>query len=116
MRAVVSEEQQVGFRAKLESDLPQRQQRIENSALRMPSVLGEASRVRARLHCGAERKSCTIGASSSTDVIRPRCPSSKICSRAFGMSRAMIRAFTGGTIGSSAPDITSVGCLICDNQ
>ena len=51
MRAVVSEEQQVGFRAKFESDLPQRQQRIENSALRMAAVLGKASRVRPRLHC-----------------------------------------------------------------
>ena len=34
----------------------------------------------------------------------------------IGDEPLMIRAFTGGTIGSSAPDITSVGCLICDNQ
>jgi hypothetical protein len=32
-RAVVSEKQQVGFQAKFESDLPRRQQRIENSGV-----------------------------------------------------------------------------------
>ena len=33
VRAVVSEEQQVGLRAKLERDLPGRQQRTENSGV-----------------------------------------------------------------------------------
>ena len=44
--AVVSEEQQIGFRAKFESDLPRRQQRIENSGA--ANALGARIGFRAR--------------------------------------------------------------------
>ena len=59
----------------------------------------------------------TTGTTLSREWSMKRCPPPGTMNRRlFGISREMIRALTGGTSGSSAPAITSVGCRILCSQ
>src|SRR5215831_19516281 len=69
----------------------------------------QLSNSRALPHWSQRNVSIAIAASVGR-VTMNRCPSSTICSRAFGMSRARMRPLIGGTRGSSSPISTKVGC------
>src|SRR5215510_5073172 len=62
------------------------------------------------------RNSEMISADGPALVTRNRWPSSTVTSRASGMSFARMRPLTTGTMGSSVPAMTSVGCDRSRNQ
>src|SRR6516164_182641 len=81
------------------------------------AALPPSNRRRAcRLPHWSQRNASIAIAVSIGRVTMNRCPSSIICSRAFGMSRARMRPLTGGTRGSSRPISTRVGCRSDQSQ